>query len=34
MPVIETLYKTNAPEQLARAEYYQPRIEPKSRREK
>ncbi len=29
MPVIETLYKTNAPELLERAEYYQPRIESK-----
>ena len=26
---METLYKTNAPEQLDRAEYYQPRIEQK-----
>ncbi|SRR5713101_10202766 len=31
MPVIETLYKTNAPEQLERAEYFQPRIEQKYR---
>ncbi len=29
MPVMETLYKTNAPEELERAEYYQPRIEQK-----
>jgi len=29
MPVIETLYKTNAPEQLERAEYYQPHINSK-----
>jgi hypothetical protein len=29
MPVLETLYKTNAPEQLERAEYYQPRVETK-----
>lgn len=29
MPVIETLYKTNVPEQMKRAEYYQPRIESK-----
>ena len=29
MPLIETLYKTSAPEQLERAEYYQPRVEQK-----
>ena len=26
-PVFETLYKTNAPEQLAAAEYYQPHLD-------
>jgi hypothetical protein len=29
MPLIETRYKTNAPEELERAEYYQPRVEQK-----
>jgi hypothetical protein len=29
LPVIETLYKTSVPEQMTRAEYYQPHIEPK-----
>jgi len=29
MPVIETLYKTDAPQELDRAEYDQPRIESK-----
>ncbi len=29
IPVLETLYRTNAPEELERAEYYQPHIESK-----
>jgi hypothetical protein len=29
MPVIETLYKTNVPEQMKRAEYYQTHIDAK-----
>jgi hypothetical protein len=31
MPLIETLYKTDEPQQLERSEYYQPRIEQRFR---
>jgi hypothetical protein len=34
MPMIETLHRTNVPEEMMRAEYYQPRMEMKFHQEK